>query len=440
MSNWTKYQFKNLGTTYGGLVNKNKDDFGFGKPYIPYLNIFGNTFIDPKFLDYVNINNSEKQNKTKYGDLFFTTSSETPEEVGMTSVLHNEFEELYLNSFCFGFRLHNFDIMLPIFAGFLFRSSLIRKNISILAQGSTRYNLSKSIFFDKLFINLPPLPHQRKIARILTTVDNVIETTESAIAKYKAIKQGMMHDLFTRGIDTETGKLRPTKEEAPHLYKNTELGWIPKEWEVVTIDEFAGDKNHAIVDGPFGSNLKSIHYRSSGIPIIQSGFVTNNEFFANNYLFVDKDKFYSEIRSKVVPGDIIMAKIGAQCGTCAVLPLNHPVGIIAGNCLKISVEKNNSNRFLECLLHHFYKIGKIDLIISTTAQPAVSMSSLKKMKIQRPDLDEQLDIMKKINSMIIKIKTEQKQLSKLQKLKQGLMQDLLTGKKEVEPDKEDYDE
>ena len=269
---------------------------------IPYLNIFENTFIDPKFLDYVNIKQAENQNKTKYGDLFFTTSSETPDEVGMTSVLYNNFEELYLNSFCFGFRLHSFDILLPRFAGFLFRSSFIRKNISTLAQGSTRYNLSKSIFFDKLFINLPPLPHQRKIARILTTIDNVIEKTESAIAKYKAIKQGMMHDLFTRGIDAETGKLRPTKEEAPHLYKKTELGWTPKEWEVEKLED--------VCDVRDGTH-ESPKYVEYGIPFVTSKNLTEKGIDLTNvsYISYDNHKKFSE-RSFVQRGDILFGMIG----------------------------------------------------------------------------------------------------------------------------------
>lgn len=327
----------------------------------------------------------------------------------------------------------------PIINTKWFYYNLCNKNLSILNEATGVPSVSTSAL-NKLQFHYVDFPHQRKIARILTTVDIIIEKTEAAIAKYKAIKQGMMHDLFTRGIDVKTGKLRPKFEDAPELYKETELGWIPKEWEVKSVEQFAGNGNHAIVDGPFGSNLKSIHYRKYGIPIIQSGFVTSNEFYAKEYLFVDKEKFYSEIRSKVIPGDIIMAKIGAQCGTCAILPETHSVGIIAGNCLKITVGQNNSNMFLEGLLHYFYQIGKIDLIISTTAQPAVSMSSLKKMSIQRPPLNEQSAITKVLEKVKIRIKIEQEFLYKLTKQKQGLMQDLLTGKKEVTPDPEDYKE
>ncbi len=279
-------------------------------------------------------------------------------------------------------------------------------------------------------------PTQRKIAHILSTADAIIEKTQAAIAKYKAIKQGMLHDLFTRGIDLQTNKLRPTYEDAPELYKESKLGWIPKEWEVIKIENFASDEKNAIVDGPFGSNLKTIHYRTIGVPIIQSGFVTSNDFRAEKYLYVDNEKFQSEIRSKTLPGDIIMAKIGAQCGKCAILPENHPVGILAGNCLKITVEKKNSNIFLMSYLHFLYETGLIDKIISTTAQPAVSMSSLKIMSVIYPDPIEQKRIADKLEIIKNKIQTEQTYQHKLHQIKAGLMADLLSGKKRVNVEKD----
>ncbi|WP_417858127.1 restriction endonuclease subunit S [Xanthomarina gelatinilytica] len=283
----------------------------------------------------------------------------------------------------------------------------------------------------RLKFNFFEKPQQRKIAQILSTVDAVLEKTEAAITKYQRLKQGLMHDVFTRGIDVHTGQLRPKQTQAPELYKQSALGWIPMEWEVISIQEFASKSNYAIVDGPFGSNLKSIHYRTKGYPIIQSGFVTSNKFIANKYLYVDKEKYYSEIRSSVKGGDIVMAKIGAQCGTCAILPINHPDGILAGNCLKISVDKDNNVEFLLHVLHSYRKKGILDLITSTTAQPAISMASLKVMEIPRPSLKEQNQIAKKLQSIDQKIHTEQQALAKYQQLKAGLLQDLLTGKVEV---------
>lgn len=109
------------------------------------------------------------------------------------------------------------------------------KQINTLVSGSN-YPAISSSHVKRLKIRIPvSLSEQRKIARILSTVDAVIEKTEAAIAKYKAIKQGMMRDLFTRGLD-DNGRLRPRYEDAPQLYKQTELGWVPLEWEVTLLD------------------------------------------------------------------------------------------------------------------------------------------------------------------------------------------------------------
>ena len=107
------------------------------------------------------------------------------------------------------------------------------KAIAFFSGSAGQQRVSKD-FFDRYELDLPPKPEQRKIARILTTLDNLIEKTEALIAKYQSIKQGMMHDLFTRGVD-ESARLRPTHEQAPDLYKQSELGWIPKEWDITTV-------------------------------------------------------------------------------------------------------------------------------------------------------------------------------------------------------------
>ena len=102
---------------------------------------------------------------------------------------------------------------------------------SRLAQGTIILGIQREKVA-ALEIPTPPLPEQRKIARILSTVDDLIELTEALIAKYRAIKQGLMHDLLTRGVDA-SGRLRPPREEAPGLYRESAVGWVPREWEVV---------------------------------------------------------------------------------------------------------------------------------------------------------------------------------------------------------------
>src|SRR5690606_27689696 len=151
---WKECKLGSLGDTYTGLTGKSKEDFGKGNPYIPYLNVFNNSRIDIKNLDYVKITEDDKQNKVKYGDIFFTVSSETPNEVGMASVILDEVDELYLNSFCFGFRLFDFNTLIPEFSSYLLRADTFRAKIYKLSQGATRFNLSKNNLM-KLSIILP---------------------------------------------------------------------------------------------------------------------------------------------------------------------------------------------------------------------------------------------------------------------------------------------
>jgi type I restriction enzyme S subunit len=197
---WEETCLGDIGITYGGLRSKRKKDFVDGnKKYIPFLNIINNVRIDIDKLDNVVVNNNENQNKAEYGDMFFNTSSETPEEVGMCAVLDEYIEELYLNSFCFGYRIYNREKYSPILIAYYLRSDLGRSIFSTIAQGATRYNLSKKLF-NKIKILLPGIKEQKAIAQILSDMDSEIEALNKKLNKYKEIKQGMMEELLTGRI------------------------------------------------------------------------------------------------------------------------------------------------------------------------------------------------------------------------------------------------
>jgi len=184
---------------------------------------------------------------------------------------------------------------------------------------------------------------------------------------------------------------------------------------------------YGIVDGPFGSNLKTIHYKKSGIPIITSGYVTDGFFNADSYLYVTEEKFNKEKRSAVNGGDIVMAKIGARCGSSAILPKNHPTGILSGNALKITVDNNShSTNFIWQILWSLYQGHKLDLLRTVGAQPAISIANLKKYKLSLPTKPEQ----QKIAAFLTEVDTKIEQLSKKQELlgeyKKGLMQQIFS--------------
>lgn len=197
---WTWTTVEKLGKPYGGLVGKSKFDFKDGNcPYIPFMNVMSNPIIDTTYFDYVKINPTESQQKVQKGDLFFNGSSETPEEVGMCSVLLEDVPNLFLNSFCFGFRLFKEEKTEGLYLTYFFRSSYGRKIFFILSQGATRYNLSKSNFM-KIELQIPKPEEQKRIAGILQDIDNEIFELEKKIEKYKSIKQGMMQSLLTGKI------------------------------------------------------------------------------------------------------------------------------------------------------------------------------------------------------------------------------------------------
>ena len=210
--------------------------------------------------------------------------------------------------------------------------------------------------------------------------------------------------------------------------KNT----LPKEWVLGELIDFCIKSKRAIVDGPFGSNLKTEHFKKQGVPVINSSFVTELTFNAKEYVYVDDELFQREIRSKVVPGDIVMAKIGARCGASAILPENHPISILSGNSLKISIDENeNSKEFVWYLLINEYFKNQFKDCKSVGAQPAISTPHLKKLKFPKPPLTEQKVIAQVLSTADAAIHTTEKLIAQKELRKKWLMQQLLTGKKRL---------
>lgn len=195
---WEVCEMGSLGFTYGGLTGKSKKDFGHGNGlYVPFTNVMANIIVDIAKLEKVHV--AENQNDVINGDLLFNGSSETPEEVCFCSLVNNDVSGLYLNSFCFGFRRKDGAQYIPIYLSYWFRSSIGRKAVSIMAQGSTRYNISKKQFL-KLSITLPSIEEQTAIATILSDMDNELQALTQKLDKARALKQGMMQQLLTGKI------------------------------------------------------------------------------------------------------------------------------------------------------------------------------------------------------------------------------------------------
>lgn len=192
---WKKYKLGQIGEFYNGLSGKSREDFGNGNcKFITYMNVYKNIIADESLCESVKIRKEEEQNSVKYGDVLFTQSSETLEEVGYTSVWTHS-SQPYLNSFCFGYRFYDSVMTNPIFIAHYMRSNYIRKAIMKEGQGATRVNLSAERL-KNLNIFLPDINGQNKIAEFLSRLENRIHKEESVLEKMSTEKSSLLQKMF----------------------------------------------------------------------------------------------------------------------------------------------------------------------------------------------------------------------------------------------------
>ena len=189
---WEQRRLGECGTTYGGLSGKTKEDFGHGEArFVPYTNIFENPIADTGRLESIEID--PKQNQVRFGDAFFTVSSETPEDVGMSSVWLSDQPNVYLNSFCFGYRQDgSFD---SDYLAYMLRSQGVRYDIVLLAQGISRFNISKNKVME-LDVPFPEKGEQELIGTFFRKLDSLIALHQRELDHVKELKKGLLQQMF----------------------------------------------------------------------------------------------------------------------------------------------------------------------------------------------------------------------------------------------------
>ncbi|MCD5560707.1 restriction endonuclease subunit S [Lactobacillus delbrueckii subsp. lactis] len=189
---WKQCKLGDVGQTYTGLSGKSKEDFGHGKArFVTYMNIYSNPVSDLNMVEPIEID--ERQNEVQYGDAFFTTSSETPEEVGMASVWTGDEKHTYLNSFCFGYR--PISKINPYYLAYMLNSQSLRRKIVILAQGISRYNISKKSVME-IPASLPSAEEQNRIGLIFKDLDQSITLYEHKLELLKRLKSSLLQNMF----------------------------------------------------------------------------------------------------------------------------------------------------------------------------------------------------------------------------------------------------
>ena len=195
LNNCQSVSLNDLGITYSGLSGKTKEDFENGNcKFINFMSVLKDN-IDISSLTTVKINPNEKQNKVEKGDLFFMTSSETKEEVALCYTLSYDVKNLYLNSFCFGYRINDLNVINNEYLNCLLHSPKYRKQISNLGQGFTRVNISKNKLLE-LLIEVPDMKQQLRIVSINNKLNCKINLENEKLNKLSELKKGLMQKMF----------------------------------------------------------------------------------------------------------------------------------------------------------------------------------------------------------------------------------------------------
>jgi len=344
-----------LGTLYGGMSGKSKGDFEDGNArYVTYMNVYSNIAIDASRDDFVKIGPQEKQHQLKKGDVIFTGSSENPEECGMSSVLIEDTEEpLYLNSFCFGFRLHDNDIFMPEFLKYLFRDTGIRKQIAKTASGVTRFNISKKRFA-KIIIPIPPLGVQEEIVNIL--------------------------DKFTKLETKLKDELEARKKQYEYYLEKTISN---QNWPEMTVLDMLAKP---ISDGPH----ETPNFVEQGVQFISAEAIHDGRIdFDKKRGYITKE--YDVICAKKYKprkGDVFMVKSGSTTGKVAMVNFDEDFNIWSP-IAAMRVNSSNNPRFLYHLLRSNLIQTQVKKKASHGSQPNLGMRTLEKFVVRVPALEDQ---------------------------------------------------
>lgn len=290
------------------------------------------------------------------------------------------------------------------------------------AHGSTMKHIKRGELEEFAVVLPEDAQEQAKIADVLDTLDTTIRQTEAIIEKLKQVKQGLLHDLLTRGIDAN-GELRPPQSQAPQLYKESVLGWIPREWEVELLDEVA-------VRGSGHTPSKSVaSYWNGGVK-----WVSLADSHRLDQIHIDTtDKEISELgiaNSSAVkhPGGTVILSRDAGVGKSAVLAAEMAVSqhFMAWRC---GVRLNNL--YLYFRFQHMKPMFETIALGSTVK--TIGLDYFKKLRIAVPERDEQDRAVEIMMDAELNIRRHQSEFDKLRLLKSGLMDDLLTGRVRVTP-------
>jgi type I restriction enzyme, S subunit len=284
--------------------------------------------------------------------------------------------------------------------------------------------------FGKFRFDFHEYPQQIKVAEILSTIDRTITHTEALIEKYQQIKAGLMHDLFTRGIGAD-GKLRPTRDEAPELYQESSIGWIPKEWKLSVLREY-------LIDNPTNGIYKSPDQIGDGTLMIGQTAFTKDRSIDFNLCRRGLISEAEERKYNVSENNILITRVFATVdgvGLPTLVPQIYEKAVFESNMMRLRID---DSKIAPLILFEWLRGSKVRKLIVSGAnasnQVSVNQKTLNILPVPLIGGDEQSRIVDSISIHNRRYLIEKMYLDKLKKQKSGLMHDLLTGTVQVNSD------
>ena len=383
---WEQRKLGEVGETYTGLSGKSKDDFGHGSgKFITYMNVFSNPVASPNMTEAIEIDDS--QNKVRFGDVLFTTSSETPDEVGMSSVWLENAENTYLNSFCFGYRpTAEFN---PYYLAYMLRSSSMRKKITFLAQGISRYNISKNKMMD-IEMPIPSIDEQKQIGEYFANLDNLITLHQRKYEKLHNIKKSMLEKMFPKN-----------GSNVPEI----RFKGFTEAWEQRKLGEIGSVSMCRRI-------FKEQTSENGEIPFYKIGtFGGEADAFISRELFEEYKAKYQYPKK----GDILISASGSIGRTVVFTGKNEYFQ--DSNIVWLNHDKHLDNSFLKC----FYSIVKWAGIEGSTIKRLYNDNILN-TAITLPSVEEQQKIGAYFENLDNLITLHQRELEKLQNIKKSMLE------------------
>lgn len=302
--------------------------------------------------------------------------------------------------------------------------SSTRREAENKAIGSTRVRINLSVLKTVSCV-VPPLRQQSAIADILDTLDTQIRQAEAIIAKLKQVKQGLLHDLLTRGIDAN-GLLRPRHDQAPELYKESPLGWIPREWEVRNL----GQLTSLITSGSRGW---ASYYSDTGSLFLRSQNVRMGSLDLSERQCVNPPTDGEGLRTRVEALDLLVTITGNGVGNLAYLPDGWSETAFVSQHVALV---RFVNPWLAKLANHYLVLGgpgRQQIVDAQYGQskPGLNLESLRNIRIPAPSGAESEEIIARIALLNKRVEDEVLLAGQLHSVKSGLMDDLLTGRVRV---------